>query len=50
MLATLPTNAETREMLRQFELCDEWYLKRVDELPGDLDKMYSYVNDKVCLE
>ncbi len=50
MLATVPTNAETRELLRQFELCDEWYPKRVDELPDDLDKMHSYVNDQGCLE
>ena len=46
MLATVPTNAETREVLRQFELCDETYLERVDELPDDLDKMHSYVNDE----
>ncbi len=41
MLATVPTNAETRELLRQFDSCDEWYLERVDELPDDLDKMLS---------
>ncbi len=50
MLATVPTNAETRELLRQFELSDEWYLERVDELPDDLDKMHSYVNDEGRLE
>ncbi len=50
MLATVPTNAETRELVRQFELCDEWHLERVDELPNDLDKMQSYVNDQGCLE
>ncbi len=50
MLATVPTNAETRELLRQFELCDEWYLDRVDELSDDLDKMHSSVNDQGCLE
>ena len=50
MLATIPTNAETREQLRQFELCDERYLKHVDELPDDLDKMQSYIDDEACLE
>ncbi len=50
MLATVPMNAETREVLRQFELCDEWYFERVDELPHDLDQMDSYVNDQGCLE
>ena len=50
MLATVPTNAETRELLRQFELSDEWYLKHVDELPDDLDEMDSYINDEGCLE
>ncbi len=50
MLATVPTNAETRELLRQFELSDEWYLEPVDELPDDLDKTHSYVNDEGCLE
>ncbi len=50
MLATVPTNAETRELLRQFDLCDEWYLERVDELPHDLDEIHSSVNDQGCLE
>ncbi len=50
MLATVPTNAETRELLRQFELCDGWYLERVDELPDDLDEIDSYINDEGCLK
>ncbi len=50
MLATVPTNAETRELLRQFDLCDEWYLERVGEFPHDLDEMDSYINDQGCLE
>ena len=50
MLATVPTNAETRELLRQFDSCDEWHLERVDELPHDLDEMDSYINDQGCLE
>ncbi len=50
MLATVPTNAETRELVRQFELCDEWHLERVDELPHDSDEMVSYVNGQRCLE
>ncbi len=50
MLATVPTNAETRELLRQFELSDEWYPERLDELRDDLGRMHSYVNDQECLE
>ena len=50
MLATVPTNVETRELLRQFELCDERYLERVDELPDDLDEMDRCINDEGCLE
>ena len=50
MLATIPTSVETRELLRQFELCDERYLVHLDELPDDLVKMQSYIDDEACLE
>jgi hypothetical protein len=50
MLATVPTNAETRDLLRQFELWDELYHERVDELPDDSDEMDNYVNGQRYLE